>query len=1298
MFEIWVVMLFYAFALCILIWYFGNVLTWAVGVPLEPWYPFTIKFWIPGSQGSIRMMEPRAPDGYHFQQYPPGEAAVTVSKLEYERKEKHILRDTNFKAYNGEILGIVAPNGSGKTSLCNILTGYALQNAGQVTVLGYDMALQTALARQHVAYVQQSDVLFSDLTVHEHLLFFGSLKDETRAVLDEQITRLRNMLKLEETMSTLCMNLNQSQRKILSLAAALVTCPKVLVMDEPMVNMHPATSNVAWEALTSLKSSMCIIATTANVYEVDTRADRLLFLGYAAHKCYGTTSFIQRRYGWGYSVRVVKSAQFRGRDVVSNIRETIPEAHVLQDHVNFASIGLGARPEYTAVAAVLNTLESQQKNLGIVSFTISFVTMEDIFFRIILEMDAADVEFKKRMALGRKGVAGEDPTDYSMANLTVVTENQGGIVREEEKYESSIKIQEHVRALYDLRPQQPGLVQLFLAMITKRRHYTWQTLALPLLCWIVPTCILAVSVKFETTEGNHVAVRFSPDHLIYNLDVFDRSEPVFVSFDEASKAIAEGGYKYYVRSRNVDVSKTEMATFLEEERRNRAGRGTFVFGAQFTAQANDTTAVGKAVAWYEGDAFHSQSLSLNVLSTVLLRRVTNDSSARVRTVLRPVKKGNTFIISRHLENAKHAEELGDLLSSRLMKLLLLPAAISVVTASFVLFPIDDRVSRSQLMQFVSGTPTFIYWLSNYAWDLLMSLIGLLCLLFPVFFFFHNVQSAVGMAVLIYVSYIHSMLPFVYFYSLVTDSMITGFLMVNFLTCFLGIATTVGYQQYVIALDRDGEMISEEQSRDALLWLLYLFPPFSGSWALVKTLQLGVENAYCTHAVDPATIFDVCAFVRNSADDAAYMLTGLRYCCATYYRSNYTAVHTLSPGSFHRDGAITEIVVMLIEGVVCLLLLVLCEEARTQRWFSRPHPAGDLSALTSEHPDVKEERHHVDKVLKSQDLTKPSLLVVDLKKVYEGQVGVRGVTFHVEPGETFAVMGMQGCGKSTLLGVLSGITAATGGDAYIGATSLRDVARWGKCIGLCPDYDSFLGQLTVRQTLMLYAHVRGVRGPDRVTLVDHIFSLLSLTSVADYTVDSCRASDRRKLAVAVAIVGMPPVLLMDDPATGLDVFAKRTIYKTVNHLRRLNKSAVLLVTTSLCDAVIMSDRMSIMVDGRLRCIGTLEELRATFCRGFVIRIKLKLDAYGKPAARTAVDGSVKAAFPTAVFSGQLARFVEYWVDRMPPWREVARILDDLKTRLQEFSDAVLLSEVTLEHVLLKTAKYQDAPIKTSVVSL
>ncbi|KAK8780827.1 hypothetical protein V5799_017834 [Amblyomma americanum] len=884
--EIWIVMLAYTILVAIMIWYFGNVLTYAIGVPLEPWFPFTTSYWLPGTQGSVKVIEPKAPDGYHFQKYPPGEAVVTVSQLEYEGKQRHVLRDTNFKAYNGEILGIVAPSGAGKTSLCKILTGFLPPSAGQVSVFGYDMALQTALARQHVAYVQQRSVLFLELTVYEHLVFFGSMRHEAYVVLDTQLAKVRDMLQLEPIMNTVCFKLDRSQQKILSLAIALMTCPKVLVMDEVMVRMVPAARNTAWNALMSLKSTMCIIAATQNVYEVDRRADRLAVLGYAAHKCYGTTDFIQKRYGWGYTVRVMKGPQFNGKGVLANVRHTIPQARVLQDQRAFAAIGLGHHDDYTPVATALKGLEANQAAFGITSFTISFVTMEDIFFRIVLEMDSGDYQYKTHVA-------------YSGANMTVLTEDQGGIIAGGEKYESSIEIQEHVKAVYDLKPEKPGLGQLFVAMIYKRRHYTWQTLALPMFCFIVPTVILTLRGEFETTTGPQVSVPFTADNIAYDLSSFRKSEKAFVTFDDGSRDVAEAGYQKYIQSQDFAVDKVpNFEALLDHEKRKRGGHSDYLFGAQFVADKNDAK-MGKAVAWFSGDSFHTQSLSINVISTALLQKITKDSSDNVLAVLRPLKGGKRLISSRRPENAKYAEDLSNMVSLRLMTFILLPAAISVATASFIFFPIDDRVSNSKRMQFVSGVSPAMYWLANYVWDMFIALVGLMCMLFPTFIFYEYFRSYAIMSIAIHVMHMHSMLPFVYFYSFLTDSIVSGFLVVNALTFFTGVVSTLGYQLYMVEAERGQDLISTEHPRDPLLWLLYLCPPFSASWAHVKVIQLALENAYCSHTSDTGLIYDVCAYVRNSAEEAAIMMTGLRYCCATYYESNRTSVEPLSTTSFHR---------------------------------------------------------------------------------------------------------------------------------------------------------------------------------------------------------------------------------------------------------------------------------------------------------------------------------------------------------------------------------------------------------------
>ncbi|KAK8765169.1 hypothetical protein V5799_032234 [Amblyomma americanum] len=902
MVEIWTVMVAFSIMIGIMIWYFGNVLTSIVGVPLEPWFPFTVSYWIPGSQGSVKVIEPRPPDGHRFQKYPPGEATVTVSQLEYEGKQKHILRDTNLKAYNGEILGIVAPSGAGKTCLCNILTGFILPSAGQVTVLGYDMVLQTALARQHIAYVQQRNVLFLELTVHEHLVFFGSMKHEAYLVLGTQLTQVRDMLQLGPIMNTVCVNLDKSEKKMLSLAIALITCPKVLVMDEVMVRMTPASRKIAWNALTSVKSTMCIIAATQNVYEVDRRADRLAVLGYAAHKCYGTTAFIQKRYGWGYTVRLVKGPKFNGRGALANVRQTITQARILQDQSAFAAIGLGYHEDYAPVATVLNKLEANKGSLNIASLGISFVTMEDIFFRIILEMDSGDYEYKKRLAGGPAGHEKKygitEDVAYSVPNMTVLTEDQGGIVAGGEKYESSLEIQEHVKAVYDLKPGKPSAAQLFVAMLYKRRHYTWQTLALPMFGFIVPTVILILRGNFETTAGPQLSVPFSADNIAYELNSFRKSEKAFVAFDDASSGVGESGYKNYIMSQNYPVDKvSDMAEFLDRERRDR-GRSEYLFGAQFVTDRENQTQ-GKAVAWYSGEAFHTQSLSINIISTILLQKITKDPSDNVLAILRPIKEGKQLISSKHLENAKHAEDLSNMVSLRLMTFILLPAAISVATASFIFFPIDDRVSNSKRMQFVSGVSPAMYWLANYVWDMFIALVGLMCMLFPTFIFYQYFRSYAVMSIMIHVMHMHSMLPFVYFFSFLTNSMVSGFLVVSALTFFSGVVSTLGYQLYVVEAERGQDLISTEHPRDPLLWLLYLCPPFSASWAHVKVIQLAFENAYCSHASDPSLIYDVCAYVRNSAEEAAIMMTGLRYCCATFYESNRTSVAPLSTTSFHR---------------------------------------------------------------------------------------------------------------------------------------------------------------------------------------------------------------------------------------------------------------------------------------------------------------------------------------------------------------------------------------------------------------
>ncbi|KAH9367689.1 hypothetical protein HPB48_012805 [Haemaphysalis longicornis] len=135
--------------------------------------------------------------------------------------------------------------------------------------------------------------------------------------------------------------------------------------------------------------------------------------------------------------------------------------------------------------------------------------------------------------------------------------------------------------------------------------------------------------------------------------------------------------------------------------------------------------------------------------------------------------------------------------------------------------------------------------------------------------------------------------------------------------------------------------------------------------------------------------------------------------------------------------------------------------------------------------------------------KTPLVVVGLNKEVGGVPVIRGLSFHVNPGESFAIVGLRGCGKTTLLSLLSGTLEPTSGTVVSGETSLDNVAEWQKRIGICPTHDSVLGRLTVRQTLRLYASIRGIQAADVEPLLEHVSLLLNLTQSIDMKVDACR---------------------------------------------------------------------------------------------------------------------------------------------------------------------------------------------------
>jgi len=218
-------------------------------------------------------------------------------------------------------------------------------------------------------------------------------------------------------------------------------------------------------------------------------------------------------------------------------------------------------------------------------------------------------------------------------------------------------------------------------------------------------------------------------------------------------------------------------------------------------------------------------------------------------------------------------------------------------------------------------------------------------------------------------------------------------------------------------------------------------------------------------------------------------------------------------------------------------------------------------------------------------------VGDLHKSY-GQVhAVRGISFEVAAGEVFGLLGPNGAGKTTTLEILEGMLPADRGTVTVaGIDVAREPARVRRLVGISLQSTSFFERLTLRELLRLFADLYG-----RPARAERLLERVGLAELAGRRVKTLSGGEQQRFAVAVALVNDPPLLFLDEPTTGLDPQARRSLWELVRFLR-LEGRAVVLTTHYMDEAQELCDRVAIMDAGTILALDTparlVQQLLAT----------------------------------------------------------------------------------------------------------
>ncbi|KAI0505291.1 hypothetical protein F5B22DRAFT_532271 [Xylaria bambusicola] len=331
-----------------------------------------------------------------------------------------------------------------------------------------------------------------------------------------------------------------------------------------------------------------------------------------------------------------------------------------------------------------------------------------------------------------------------------------------------------------------------------------------------------------------------------------------------------------------------------------------------------------------------------------------------------------------------------------------------------------------------------------------------------------------------------------------------------------------------------------------------------------------------------------------------------------------------PGSIYAYGGP---ILLLVIQIIWIFVLVVWLEGGRLPFFSKPKvPVQDISdtekTVLSGRPDVDAETARV--MSSDSDL----LRVQHVSKDFGSFRAVEDVSLGLQKGEILALLGPNGAGKTTTLNMIRGDLTPTSGRIYLQDIDVHKNTRLAQNnLGVCPQFDA-LDLLTVREHLSFYSRCKGVT--DVKADVAYVMARVGITSHADKLAAKLSGGNKRKLSLGIALVGNPPVLLLDEPSSAMDAASKRVLWKTLEAIAP--GRSVVITTHSMEEADALATRAAI-VARRLLAIGTTEALRKTHSNEYHVHLILKSAPLSTVEEMEEVAAWVRSTFPGIKFEGE-----------------------------------------------------------------
>uniref|UniRef100_A0A9L0RWX1 ATP-binding cassette sub-family A member 2 n=1 Tax=Equus caballus TaxID=9796 RepID=A0A9L0RWX1_HORSE len=656
------------------------------------------------------------------------------------------------------------------------------------------------------------------------------------------------------------------------------------------------------------------------------------------------------------------------------------------------------------------------------------------------------------------------------------------------------------------------------------------------------------------------------------------------------------------------------------------------FGARAPAMVRKIAVRRAAQVFYNNKGYHSMPTYLNTLNNAILRANLPKSKGN------PAAYGIT--VTNHPMNKTSASLSLDYLlqGTDVVIAIFIIVAMSFVPASFVVFLVAEKSTKAKHLQFVSGCNPIIYWLANYVWDMLNYLVPATCCVIILFVFdlpAYTSPTNFPAVLSLFLLYGWSITPIMYPASFWFEVPSSAYVFLIVINLFIGITATVAtFLLQLFEHDKDLKVVNSY-----LKSCFLIFPNYNLGHGLM-------EMAYNEYINE-------------------------------YYAKIGQFDKMKSP--FEWDIVTRGLVAMTVEGFVGFFLTIMCQ----YNFLRQPQRMPVSTKPVEDDVDVANERQRVLRGDADNDMVK----IENLTKVYKSRkigriLAVDRLCLGVRPGECFGLLGVNGAGKTSTFKMLTGDESTTGGEAFVnGHSVLKELLQVQQSLGYCPQFDALFDELTAREHLQLYTRLRGIPWKDEARVVKWALEKLELTKYADKPAGTYSGGNKRKLSTAIALIGYPAFIFLDEPTTGMDPKARRFLWNLILDLIKTGRSVVL-TSHSMEECEALCTRLAIMVNGRLRCLGSIQHLKNRFGDGYMITVRTKSSQNVKDVVRF-----FNRNFPEAMLKERHHTKVQYQlksehISLAQVFSKMEQVVGVLG--IEDYS----VSQTTLDNVFVNFAKKQS----------